>query len=79
MTTRTPPPPAGSPRLWLALSFRVGMLAVLLWLTGFCVQHRTWAGLAVTVVFVVGQAVVLGVFIWSLSRYYGTMRKALRR
>ncbi len=55
------------------------MLAVLLWLTGFCVQRRIWAGLAVTVVFVVGQAVGLGVFIWSLSRFYGGMRAALRR
>jgi len=79
VTTRTPLPPAGSPRLWFALSFRVGMLAVLLWLTGFCVQHQTWAGLAVTVVFVVGQAVLLGVFIRSLSRSYGGLREALRR
>lgn len=79
MTTRTPPPPAGSLRLWLALSFPVGMLAVLLWLTGYCVQYRAWAGLAVTVVFVVGQAVVLGVLLRSLNKLYGGVRKALRR
>lgn len=79
MTTRTPPPAAGSLRLWLALGFRVGMLAVLLWLTGFCVQHRAWAGLTVTVVSVVGQALVLGAFTWSLSRCYGGVRAALRR
>lgn len=77
--TRRVLPPPGSPRLGLALAFRVGLLAVLVWLTGVCVAGRQWGWLVAAVILTGLQAVLLGVFIWAARTSYGGLLSALRR
>lgn len=61
--------------MWFALVYRVGMLTLMLWLTGFCIVNRVWVGLAVTSVLVVAQGASLVVFTLALRSTYGGLRK----